>query len=106
MQTATKESVATINEVGTTVARIAEITSMIAAAVNEQDASTREISRNALQAAQGTSRIVTDITEANRGANQTGIASAQVLASAQSLASESNHLKIEVEQFLAMIRAA
>jgi methyl-accepting chemotaxis protein len=106
MQTATKESVETIKEVGTTIARIAEIASIIAAAVDQQDTSTREISRNALQAAQGTSRIVSNITEANRGAGDTGSASAQVLQSAQSLASESNHLKIEVEHFLAMVRAA
>jgi methyl-accepting chemotaxis protein len=106
MQTATKESVETIKEVGTTIARIAEIASIIAAAVAQQDASTREISRNALQAAQGTSRIVTNITEANLGAGNTGSASAQVLESAQSLAGESNHLKIEMEHFLAMVRAA
>jgi methyl-accepting chemotaxis protein len=106
MQTATRESVETINEVGTTIARIAEIALIIATAVEQQDASTREISRNALQAAQGASRIVTNIAEANRGAEKTGSASAQVLGSAQSLASESNHLKIEVAHFLAMVRAA
>jgi methyl-accepting chemotaxis protein len=106
MQTATRQSVETINEVGTTIARIAEIASIIAAAVEQQDASTREISRNALRAAQGASRIVTNIAEANRGASETGSASAQVLESAQSLAGESTHLKIEVEHFLAMVRAA
>jgi hypothetical protein len=34
------------------------------------------------------------------------LASTQVLASAQSLASESNHLKREVEKFLGTVRAA
>jgi methyl-accepting chemotaxis protein len=59
-----------------------------------------------MQAAQGTAQIVTNINDASRGAGKMGSASAQVLASAQSLASESNHLKIEVDKFLASVRAA
>ena len=58
------------------------------------------------QAASGTSQVATNITDVNRGANETGSASAQVLASAQSLSSESNHLKLEVEKFLVTVRAA
>jgi methyl-accepting chemotaxis protein len=42
----------------------------------------------------------------NRGASETGSASAQVLSSAQSLSSESNHLKTEVDKFLHTVRAA
>jgi methyl-accepting chemotaxis protein len=74
--------------------------------VEKQRASTQEISHNVLQAAHGTSQIVSDITHASRGVSMTGSASAQVLESAQSLASESNHLKIEVNKFLATVRAA
>jgi len=58
------------------------------------------------QAATGTSQVATDITDVNRGASETGSASAQVLASAQSLSSESNHLKVEVERFFVTVRAA
>jgi methyl-accepting chemotaxis protein len=106
MQTATQESVGAIKEIGTTIASTAEIASIIAAAVDKQGASTQEISHNAMQAAQGTSQIVTNINDASRGAGKMGSASAQVLASAQSLASESNHLKIGVDKFLASVRAA
>jgi methyl-accepting chemotaxis protein len=106
MQTATEESVVAIKEIGTTIASTAEIASIIAAAVEKQGASTQDISHNALRAAQGTSQIVTNINDASRGAGKMGSASAQVLASAQSLASESNHLKIEVDKFLASVRAA
>jgi methyl-accepting chemotaxis protein len=42
----------------------------------------------------------------SEGASETGHASAQVLASAESLAQESNHLKLEVDKFLATVRAA
>jgi len=50
--------------------------------------------------------IAIKITDVNRGAGETGSASAQVLASAQSLSRDSNHLKTEVDQFLAAVRAA
>jgi methyl-accepting chemotaxis protein len=49
---------------------------------------------------------IAGMVRANRGAGKTGSASAQVLASARSLASESTHLKIEVDRFLATVRAA
>ena len=54
----------------------------------------------------GTAQVADNITDVNRGAGETGSASAQVLASAQSLSRESNHLKSEVDQFLATVRAA
>jgi len=48
----------------------------------------------------------THISEVNNGAGQTGAASAQVLASAQSLSKDSNHLKFELDKFLSTVRAA
>jgi methyl-accepting chemotaxis protein len=106
MQTATQVSVASIKEIGGTIGRIADIASTISAAVEEQGAATQEIARNVAEAAKGTTQVATSITDVNRGAGETGSASAQVLASAQSLSSESNHLKLEVDKFLSSIRAA
>ncbi|HMK81916.1 MAG TPA: methyl-accepting chemotaxis protein, partial [Xanthobacteraceae bacterium] len=106
MQTATGESVIAIKEIGSTIGRISEIASTIAAAVEEQGAATQEIARNVQQAAQGTAEVAVQIGNVNHGAGETGSASTQVLASAQSLASESNHLKIEVGKFLSTVRAA
>ena len=57
----------------------------IAAAVEEQAATTQEISRNVQQAAKGTAEVASNITDVNRGASETGSASTQVLSSAQSL---------------------
>jgi methyl-accepting chemotaxis protein len=106
MQTATHESVAAIKEIGGTIGRISEIASTIAAAVEEQGAATQEIARNVQQAAQGTTEVASNITAVNRGAGETGSASTQVLSSAQSLSQESNRLKLEVDKFLATVRAA
>ncbi|MDQ2081369.1 methyl-accepting chemotaxis protein [Xanthobacteraceae bacterium Astr-EGSB] len=106
MQMATDESVSAIKEIGGTIGRISHISSTIAAAVEEQGAATAEIARNVQEAAKGTAQVANNIVNVNHGAGETGSASAQVLASAQSLASESNHLKGEVRKFLATVRAA
>jgi methyl-accepting chemotaxis protein len=106
MQAATRESVGAIKEISGTVRRISDIATTIAAAVEEQGAATGEISRNALLAAQGTAQVAVNITDVNRGASETGTASARVLASAQSLAGESGRLRREVDNFLNTVRAA
>ncbi|MBW7971760.1 HAMP domain-containing methyl-accepting chemotaxis protein [Bradyrhizobium sp. BR 10289] len=106
IQTATEDSVGAIKEIGDTIARMSEISSMIAAAVEEQGAATQEISRNIQHAAQGTSEVSANIGDVQRGAGETGAASAQVHSAAQSLSRESNRLKSEVARFLESVRAA
>lgn len=106
IQTATEGSVMAIKEISTTIGRISEISSTIAAAVEEQGAATREISRNVQQAAQGTTEVASNIADVQRGSSETGSASSQVLSSAQSLSVESSRLKMEVQAFLATVRAA
>jgi methyl-accepting chemotaxis protein len=106
MQVATQQSVGAIKAIGSTITRISEITATIAAAIEEQGAATVEISRNVQEAAKGTTQVANHIADVNRGAGETGTASSQVLSSARSLASESNHLKLEVAKFLDTVRAA
>jgi methyl-accepting chemotaxis protein len=106
MQTATQESVNAIKEIGRTIQRISEIVATIAAAVEQQGAATREIARNVQQAAQGTAQVASSISEVTKGASQTGEASNQVLNSAHSLSEGSKKLHLEVEKFLATVRAA
>ena len=105
MQAATQQSVGAIKEIGTTISRISEIASIIAAAVEEQSATTQEISRSINRASQSTGQVATKIGEVNRGASETGSASSQVLTSARSLANKGNRLKVEVDKFLATVRA-
>jgi methyl-accepting chemotaxis protein len=106
IQAATLESVTAIKEISGTIERLSEISSTIAAAVEEQGAATQEISRNVQQAAQGTQGVSSHITDVQRGASETGSASSQVLSAAQSLSSDSNRLKLEVGKFLNTVRAA
>jgi methyl-accepting chemotaxis protein len=106
IQTATQASVAAIKQIGGTIKRISEIGATIAAAVEQQNAATREISHHVQEVAGGTAKVATNISEVSRGASETGSASSQVLSSAQSLSSESNRLKLEVGKFLDTVRAA
>jgi methyl-accepting chemotaxis protein len=85
---------------------MSEISSTIAAAVEEQGAATQEISRNVQQAALGTTQVSSNIVDVQRGAGDTGTASSQVLSAAQSLSSDSNRLKLEVGKFLNTVRTA
>jgi methyl-accepting chemotaxis protein len=106
MQSATQESVLAIKEISGTIGRVSEISSTIAAAVEEQGAATQEIARNVQQAAIGTTQVASNISDVSRGAADIGSASSQVLSSAQLLSNENNRLKAEVARFLATVRAA
>ncbi|CCE04567.1 putative methyl-accepting chemotaxis protein [Bradyrhizobium sp. STM 3843] len=106
IQGATQESVSSIKEIGETIARMSEIASAIASAVEEQSSATREISRNVQQAAHGTQEVSANIANVRQGADQTGSASSQVLSAAKSLAGQSSRLRSEVARFLDSVRAA
>jgi methyl-accepting chemotaxis protein len=106
IQAATQESVGAIKDISDTIERLSEISSAIAAAVEEQGAATQEISRNVQQASQGTQQVSSNISDVQRGASETGSASSQVLSAAQSLSGDSNRLKLEVGKFLGTVRAA
>jgi methyl-accepting chemotaxis protein len=106
MQAATEHSVSAIQAISGTIGQISEISSAIAASIEEQGTATQEIARNVQQAAQGATQVSGSIAEVSRGAANTGSAAGQVHSSARELLSESNHLKSEVDNFLASIRAA
>jgi methyl-accepting chemotaxis protein len=106
IQAATGYSVTAIKDISGTIERLSEISSTIAAAVEEQGAATQEISRNVQQAALGTTQVSAHITDVRQGASETGAASEQVHSAAQSLSGDSNRLKLEVGKFLHSVRAA
>jgi methyl-accepting chemotaxis protein len=106
MQTVTKESVGAIRQINSTIDRVADVASIILAAVEEQQVATASIARNLQQATQGANAVSDSIADVSRGATATDTASASVLASARSLAGESARLKREVEKFLSTVRAA
>ena len=70
IQSATQDSVSAIREISGTIEKLSEISSTIAAAVEEQGAATQEISRNVQQAAQGTQEVSSNIADVQRGASE------------------------------------
>jgi len=106
IQSATQDSVSAIREISVTIEKLSEISSTIAAAVEQQGAATQEISRNVQQAAQGTHEVSSNITDVQRGASETGTASSQVLSASRTLSGDSNRLRLEVGKFLTSVRSA
>lgn len=106
IQSATEESAGAISGISGTIARLSEISSTIAAAMEEQGAATQEIARNVQQAARGTQQVMSNVTEVRQGATETGSASSQVLSAAQMLSRDSTRLKTEVGRFLDSVRTA
>jgi len=106
IQIATQQSVGAIREISGTIEKLSDISSAIAAAVEEQGMATQEISHNVEQAARGTRQVSSGITDVQRGASETGSASSQVFSAAQTLSRDSDRLRREVAKFLGTVRAA
>jgi methyl-accepting chemotaxis protein len=106
IQGATREAVESIKGIDETIARIDEITSAIAAAVEEQDKTTQEITRNTHEVAQGTRDVSVNIGGIKQAVGETGAAAANVLQLAKALGHTADTLRGEVEGFLVEIRAA
>jgi hypothetical protein len=99
MQGATRESVAAVKEIGGTIEQLSAIASVIESAVQRQSHSTQEIACSVKDAASGAEETAGHISQVNRGATDTGAASAQVLNLAQMLAAESCRLQQELDIF-------
>ena len=105
MQDVTRAAAAAMSQIRGTINRIDEISSGIAAAVEEQSAATQEISNNAQQAARGTDEVNRNITGVSRASEDAGSASSQVLSAAGDLSRQSHALANEVDSFIAKVRA-
>ena len=106
IQNATRESVGSIQEIGTTIASVNEIATAIAAAVEEQGMATAEIARNVQEAARGTQGVSSNISGVSQAASETGQTATRLLSSANELSQQSETLRTQVEGFFAAIRAA
>ena len=106
IQASTSDSAHAIGQITETIRQMNEIATTIASAVEEQGAATSEIARNVQQASSGTAEVSSNIAGVTRAASNSSAASAQVLSSAGSLASQSNVLQGEVAKFLRTVRAA
>jgi methyl-accepting chemotaxis protein len=106
MQVAARDAVSAIKGIGGTISSVNEISTAIAAAVEEQNAATQEIARNVQQAARGTEEVSSNIGAVSQAAEESGESAGQVLHAAEELAHQANTMKSRIERFLSGIQAA
>ncbi|MBV8924119.1 MAG: methyl-accepting chemotaxis protein [Bradyrhizobium sp.] len=106
MQAVTTAAVSAIRNIGQTIGEINDVTTAIAAAVEEQGAATREIARNIQHAAGGTTEVSGNIAGVSAASAEAGTAAAEVLNASAALRREADGLRAEIDAFLNNIRAA
>ncbi|KJC57993.1 chemotaxis protein [Bradyrhizobium sp. LTSPM299] len=106
MQEVTTTAVSAIRNISSTIGEINDVTTAIAAAVEEQGAATREIARNIQHAAGGTSEVSSNIVGVSNASSEAGAAAGEVLNASDALRREADVLREEIDGFLSNIRAA
>ena len=106
IQATTKRAVEAIVNITATIRDINDSSTTIAAAVDQQGAATNEIVQAVNQASVGTSEVTQNITGVARMAEETGIGAHQVLTASSELAKQAEHLRGQVHDFIAQVRAA
>jgi methyl-accepting chemotaxis protein len=106
IQTASNQSVAAIEGISGTIRKMNEIAGAIAAAVEEQGATTTEIARNIQQASAGTAEVSSNISGVTQAAASTGSVAGNVSEGASEVAVQAETLKSVVDSFLSDVRAA
>jgi methyl-accepting chemotaxis protein len=106
IQASTAQAVAAIAGIVQVISEADHISTAIAAAVEQQGASTREIARSVEDAAAGTREIHSNIAGVGLAANDTGSAAGEVLTAANRLAGGASRMTQAVGTFLSSIRGA
>ncbi|MHC2688381.1 methyl-accepting chemotaxis protein [Bradyrhizobium liaoningense] len=106
MQEVTTSAVGAIQGIGRIIGEINDVTTTIAAAVEEQGAATREIARNIQHAAGGTSEVSSNIVGVSTASAEAGAAAGDVLSASDALRREADMLRGEIDAFLNDMRAA
>lgn len=105
MQDQTGRTVSSISTITAKIDELNEISSAVAAAVEQQNAATQEIARNANEAAAGTGQVTRSIDAVSRAASEAGGAAGEVLTASGDLSRHATQLTEEVHGFLRSIRA-
>jgi len=106
MQNMTADTVHAIKNIGDTIARVNEISTTIATAVEEQSSATNEIAQSIEQASNGTRTVSSSIGSVTDASTHTSQMAEQVLDAGNQLAHEGDKLKKEVETFIHRVRSA
>ncbi|MFA6279646.1 MAG: methyl-accepting chemotaxis protein [Bdellovibrionales bacterium] len=105
VQQATGIAVGEIERIRETIVGINQVSTRIAAAIEEQGTATQEIARNIAEATTGTRDVSRNVGGVSRAAEETGSVSSQVQAAANKLTEQSASLGQKVQKFLEKVRA-
>ncbi|MCG8356122.1 MAG: methyl-accepting chemotaxis protein [Kiloniellales bacterium] len=106
IQSDTSTTADSIESIGKRIQEISEISTNIAAAMEEQDAATQEISRSVGEAATSTQEVSSSIGGVRTAAQDTSASSAQMQQSSEALKVKASELSDLVQHFLSDVRAA
>ncbi len=106
IQTSTSQAVEAINGITQRIQAMSDVSGSIAMAVDQQGAATREIVASVNQASAGTGEVTANINKVAQVAEETEVAAHQVLTSSSALVDQAEHLRNQVSNFLATVRAA
>ncbi len=100
IQSDTQAAVSAISQIGSIIARINDTQGTIAAAVDEQTATTNEMGRSAHEAARGSSHIATSVATMSEAAKSTTSAAAATSTAADQLTERADQLQVLVSRFV------
>ncbi|HVJ40791.1 MAG TPA: methyl-accepting chemotaxis protein [Dongiaceae bacterium] len=101
MQGAAQKAAEAIGRIDRTIARMNDVSGVIATVIGEQQTATTQIAHNINEAARGTAEVSRNITALNEITNRTGQSSVDVLAAAKTLTSQTTRLRDDVDGYLA-----
>ncbi|ANC92390.1 methyl-accepting chemotaxis protein [Azospirillum humicireducens] len=104
VQDQTRQTVEAIKNIGVVISQVREISSAIAAGTEQQGATTHDIAQRVRSVADGTRMVATHIDTVAAAAAKSGVMSAEVLASANSLSGTFDLLEGKVKEFAATDR--
>ena len=106
MQGSSQETLTAISQITSVIDQINQISSIIAAAIEEQGAATKEISGHINQASKRVNNITKNVAEVTESAGHSTAAATQTLQASNELAKQSEHLRSEVTSFLGNLAKA
>jgi hypothetical protein len=104
MQNSTEASVAVIDGVAVTIGEMREIAGSIAAAVEEQSATMKEVARNISEAATGTASVQSDITAVGEAVLKSKNDSADVMRASSDINARARELDSAMAEFVVNLR--
>jgi methyl-accepting chemotaxis protein len=106
IQTQTGSAAEAIKSIAATIKSVNDFSSSIAAAVEEQAVAAEEINQNAEQVATGTQDVARNVGDLARAVGHASEAAAKVHGAADGLATQAGALRVEMDRFVATVRAA